>query len=246
MSNEANITIDDARALVADEVLWPRMRDFLWDFAPQVHASWLEGLGPETIDVGREGESATSNASRLMSSPRVKRFVLSSLGVKPCFHDFPKGDWSRLLLLDGPTLEAIAKWLGAIASVDALRRVTDGATVRAMKASLHGIYPEVFNYAMYFNGSGLQRRDAETQRDGGQVVGRPPSVVEDVVSTGVSILVSLLAPLPEALSSRLKFKLPKGWWSAGCETLDMGRERLGAALAKLLKLKFPEAYKLCC
>ena len=232
MSNEANITIDDARALVADEALWPRMRDFLWDFAPQVHASWLEGLGPETAG--------------FMSSPRVKRFVLSSLGVQPCFHDFPKGDWSRLLLLDGPTLEAIAKWLGAIAGVDALRRVTDGATVREMKASLHGIYPEVFNYAMYFNGSGLQRRDAETQRDGGQVVGRPPSVVEDVVSTGVSILVSLLAPLPEALSSRLKFKLPKGWWSAGCETLDMGRERLGAALAKLLKLKFPEAYKLCC
>ena len=44
MSNEANISIDDARALVADEALWPRMRDFLWDFTPQIHASWLEGL----------------------------------------------------------------------------------------------------------------------------------------------------------------------------------------------------------
>ena len=230
MSNEANITIDDARALVADEVLWPRMRDFLWDFAPQIHASRLEGLGPETAS--------------FMSSPRVKRFVLSSLDVQPCFHDFPKGDWSRLLLLDGPTLEAIAKWLGAIASVDALRRVTDGATVRAMKASLHGIYPEVFNYAMYFNGSGLQRRDAETQRDGGQVVGRPPSVVEDVVSTGVSILVSLLAPLPEALSSRLKFKLPKDLCVSA--PLRLEQETCAKALAKLLKLKFPEAYKLCC
>ena len=53
MSNEANITIDEARALVADAALWPRIRDFLWDFAPQVHKSWLEGLGLEAIDAGR-------------------------------------------------------------------------------------------------------------------------------------------------------------------------------------------------
>ena len=41
MAKEKNISIDDARALVADEALWPRMRDFLWDFTPQIHASWL-------------------------------------------------------------------------------------------------------------------------------------------------------------------------------------------------------------
>ena len=38
------IDIGAARALVADTVLWPRVRDFLWDFAPQVHPNWLEGL----------------------------------------------------------------------------------------------------------------------------------------------------------------------------------------------------------
>ena len=145
MSNEANITIDDARALVADSALWPRIRDFIWDFAPQVHTSWLEGLGLEAIDAGRDVGSEESQVSSFMCSPRVKRFVLSSLGVPPCFYAFPKGDWSRLLLLDVPTLEAIAKWLGAIASVDALRRVTDGATVRVLhtKDSWFGVtYPE--------------------------------------------------------------------------------------------------------
>ena len=113
MSNEAHITIDDARALVADAVLWPRIRDFIWDFAPQVHTSWLEGLGLEAIDAGRDVGSDASQVSRLMSSPSVKRFVLSSLRVSSCYHSFPKEDHSRILLLDGPTLEAIAKWFKA-------------------------------------------------------------------------------------------------------------------------------------
>jgi hypothetical protein len=225
MSNEANITIDDARALVADEALWPRMRDFLWDFAPQIHASWLEGLGPET--------------ESFMSSPRVKRFVLSSLGVQPCFHDFPKGDWSRLLLLDGPTLGAIAKWLGAIACVDSLRRVTDGATVRSLKSSMPGVYPDVFGFTAYFKGLEISGAGAEDAASGGR-----RSVAEDVVSTGVSILVAILAPLHESLVARLRLKLPKGLCEAA--PLRLKPEPCGKALAKLLKLKFPEAYRLCC
>ena len=38
------IGIDEARMLVADADLWPRIRDFLWDFAPQIHPSWVEDL----------------------------------------------------------------------------------------------------------------------------------------------------------------------------------------------------------
>ena len=237
MSNEAHITIDDARALVTDAVLWPRIRDFIWDFAPQVHTSWLDGLGLEAIDAGRDVGSEESQVSSFMCSPRVKRFVLSSLGVPPCFYAFPKGDWSRLLLLDGPTLEAIAKWLGAIASVDALRRVTDGATVRALKSSMPGVYPDVFGFAAYFKG--LEISGAEDAASGGR-----RSVAEDVVATGVSILVSLLAPLPESLVARLMLKLPKGLCEAA--PLRLKPEPCGKALAKLLKLKFPEAYRLCC
>jgi hypothetical protein len=222
MAKEKNISIDDARALVADEALWPRMRDFLWDFTPQIHASWLEGL---RIPDGTA------------HSQRIKTYVLSSLGVAPVFHSFSKGDWSRLLLLDGATLEAIAKWLGAIVFADDLRRVMDGAAVRALKASLSGVYPEVFGFTAYFSGIDLKRKDAETRGEGA------PSA-ENVVSTGLSMIDALLAPLPEALVSRLKLKLPKD--TSAPAPLRSKPEACGKALAKLLKLKFPEAYKLCC
>ena len=168
--------MDEARALVADQALWPRVRDFLWDFASQVHESWLGGL-------------VAPNYQTLLASPRVKRHVLSSLRVTPCFHSFPKGDWSRLLLLDGATLVEIAKWLGAVACAGDLRRVTDGATVRELKAALPGIYPEVFGYTMYFKGIDLAARDAKAAK------GR---ISEDVVSTGLSIIVSLLVSSPRS------------------------------------------------
>ena len=214
------ITMEDARSLVGDAKLWPRVRDFLWDFAPQVHESWLE-----------------PNQLSLRDSPRVKRYILESLGVEPCFHAFPKEDGSRILLLDGATLEAIAKWLGAIVLADDLRRVMDGATVRALKASLSGVYPEVFGFTAYFSGIDLKRKDAETRGEGA------PSA-ENVVSTGLSMIDALLAPLPEALVSRLKLKLPKD--TSAPAPLRSKPEACGKALAKLLKLKFPEAYKLCC
>ena len=224
MPGEINISMDEARALVADQALWPRVRDFLWDFASQVHESWLGGL-------------VAPNYQILLASPRVKRHVLSSLRVTPCFHSFPKGDWSRLLLLDGATLEEIAKWLGAVVCAGDLRRVTDGATVRELKAALPGIYPDVFGYTMYFKGIDLAAKDAKSAK------GR---MSEDVVSTGLSIIVSLLDSLPEALSSRLEFKLPKGLCDLCVLCGENERPALDAAVKRLLKLKFPEAYKLCC
>ena len=133
MFSGGKTTLDEARELVSDAELWPRVRDFLWDFAPQVHESWLEDVcGRETMDPGREVGS--SLVSSLSSSPRVKRFVLDKLGVEPFFFDFPRGDWSRLALLDGAALLEIAGWLGALACADDLRRVTDGTTVRELKA----------------------------------------------------------------------------------------------------------------
>ena len=227
------IDIGAARALVADATLWPRLRDFLWDFAPQVHPSWLEDLERETLDGRREDETATSHVSRLMSSPRVKRFVLSALGVTPCFHAFPKDDWSRLILLDGQTLELIAKWLGALACADALRRVTDGATVRALKAELSGVYPEVFGYTAYFSGFDLAAKDAK----------KP----DEVLSVGCGLLSALLDACPAPLLKRFTLKLPKKLCGL-CVPCDekKGRPSAGGAVKKLLKLKFPEAYKLCC
>ena len=240
MSNEANISIDDARALVADEALWPRMRDFLWDFTPQIHASWLEGL---RIPDGTA------------HSQRIKTYVLSSLGVAPVFHSFPKGDWSRLLLLDGATLEAIAKWLGAIVLADDLRRVMDGATVRALKASLSGVYPEVFGFTAYFKENDFQRRDAYPPAEGCPQSGCPSRgetqrLEDEVVSTGYNMLFSAIAGLPASLVSRLKLKLPKSLCdlcvSAPLRLKERSSQINLSAVLKLFKLKFPEAYKLCC
>ena len=136
MAKETDITVEGARELVANKALWSRIRDFLWDFAPQVHPSWLGDLGlPESLN----------------GSVRAKNFLLAQLGVEPCFHTFPREDGSRLLLLSGATLESVAKWLGALACADALRRVTDGAVVRGLKAALPGVYPEVFRYLPYFS-----------------------------------------------------------------------------------------------
>ena len=194
------ISMEDARALVGDAKLWPRVRNFLWDFAPQVHESWLE-----------------PNQLSLRDSPRVKRYILDSLGVEPCFHAFPKEDGSRILLLDGATLESAAKWLGALACAESLRRVTSGDVVRKLKSKLRGIYPDVFGYTAYFN-----------------------------VAAKNKMLFSQLADLPKSLVARLKFKLPKSL----CELCVLcGKEECAvsrSAVLKLFKLKFPEAYKLCC
>lgn len=222
-----DVTVEEARELVANQALWPRVRDFLWDFAPQVHPSWLEGL------FSRRDAEAPSVLQE-MKSPRVKRFVLDSLGVEPCFHAFPKDDGSRMLLLDGATLESVAKWLGALACAESLRRVTSGATVRELKASLPGIYPEVFGYTMYFKDFAAKNaKDAKT--------------ADEILAAGLGVLASAVSGVPEPVASRLKFKLPKRLCDlcVPCGEKETSRIAFPAVL-KLLKLKFPEAYSLCC
>ena len=221
------IDMESARALVSDQVLWPRVRDFLWDFAPQIHASWLEDLDAPLA----------SAVSRLMSSPRIKRAILSSLGVEPCFHSFPKDDWSRLLLLDGAMLESIAKWLGALVCADRLRGVTSGAEVRALKAALPGIYPEVFGYTAYFKGLKIEDLGMKVEEGSFGEIG----------VLGGHILLSLLESLPAPLVARLKLKLPKVYSGDSSSGVNLQSPIFNLQfLARLLKLKFPEAYSLCC
>ena len=226
------VDISAARALVGDAAVWPRVRSFLWDFATQVDGSWLDG-NPQVAD--------------LMSNPRVRRHVLEVLGVEPTFHLFPKEDWSRLVLLDGGTLVSIAKWLGAILCSEALRSVTKGADVRALKAALSGVYPDVFGFTAYFPGVGgadVPRGDAEAQDQGAELGAR-------VVSKGVETLFGLLSGLPGPLLERLKFKLPKDICDFAAVMGGAGKDARkadadGRVVKKLLKLKFPEAYRLCC
>ena len=227
------ITMEDARALVGEVKLWPRVRDFLWDFAPQVHESWLE-----------------PNQLSLKDSPRVKRYILDSLGVEPCFHTFPKEDGSRILLLDGATLESTAKWLGALACAESLRRVTSGEVVRGLKSKFRGIYPEVFGYTAYFKDLDFQRRDAYPPAEGCPQSGCPSRgetlSAQRISEDGCKMLFSVLAELPEPLIRRMKLKFPKGLCDLCLSApLREMKAKLPAVL-KLFKLKFPEAYKLCC
>ena len=224
------IDTECARELIANHVLWPRVRGFLWDFAPQVHESWLDGIAAADPGV----------RAALQSSPRFKKHVVDSLAVKPCFHTFPKDDLSRVLLLDGETLGRIAKWLGALACASALRRVTAGAAVRALKAALPGVYPEVFGFEAYFRGMGELRGiaakwlgvdDAENEIDG-----------EFVVDAGYLILYATVAHLPEPLLHRLRLKMP----SHLADKLPSQTLTQPPNLQLLLKLRFLEAYKLCC
>ena len=221
------IDMESARALVSDQVLWPRVRDFLWDFAPQVHSSWLDRLV-----VGSSDRPVLE-----MSNPRVKSWVLKELSVEPCFHAFPKDDWSRLLLLDGATLESIAGWLGALACADSLRRVTDGKVVRGLKAALPGIYPEVFGYTAYFKG--FKGEDLGLKIEEGSL--------GEIGCLGGHILLSILDSLPAPLVMRLKLKLPKTY-SDGLppDAKLQASSSSQKSLTRLLKLKFPEAYSLCC
>jgi hypothetical protein len=209
------VDMDRAREIVADRNLWPEVRDFLWDFAPQIHRSWLEGL-----PVSKENGSC-----------RVKVWMLSQLGVGGCFFDFRKDGWNLLPLLDGATLESIVKWLGALACSDDLRRVTDGVTVRDLKSRLSGVYPDVFGFSVYFKGL----KPCAEIKDG-------QSLSDFVIETGYGILMKVVSSLPEDVLLRFRMKLPK-------ELADVEPSSLKPSdinLSLLLKLKFPEAYKLCC
>ena len=230
---EEKITMSEARELVSDPVLWPKIRDFLWDFAPQVHPSWLESLKVEGCKVeGSEAPQSNFQPST-MNSPRVKRFILSSLGVEPCFHTFPKEDWSRLALLDGSVLESIAKWLGALVCADALRRVTAGAAVRELKAGLAGVYPEVFGYTEYFRKLKVEKLKVESLKV-------ESLTSESVVLIGMNMLLSML-PENSSLLFRLRLKLPKTL-TEQLSTFNFPTSNMRL----LLKLRFPEACKVCC
>lgn len=227
MSDKGGITVEKARELVSDQALWPLVRDFLWDFAAQVHYSWVE-------DLPSLGGAEARGVLQEMKSPRVKRFVLDSLGVEPCFHSFPNDDGSRILLLDGPTLESAAKWLGALACAESLRRVTDGKVVRELKAALSGVYPEVFGYTAYF-------------RDFAAKSAKEAMTADGIIAAGLEILASAVSGVPEPLASRLKFKIPKNLCGLCVPCGEKGTSRIAfPAILKLFKLKFPEAYTLCC
>lgn len=239
------IDISAARALISDDVLWPRIRDFLWNFAPKIHSSWLAPLLAPLPSVPSISEEPTA-------SPRLARWFLSELRVEPCFHTFPSNDGSRLLLLSPSNLLSLASWLGALASASALRRVTRGPDVAALKTAFPGIYPALFSYTAYFAKTGILDTSDETAPDA-------------ILSNGCAILFDALSPLPTPLLHRLRLEFP----SDATDSLDVPPfDRLPVLPAAtspsdspkkhptlppsnlqtiklLLKFHYPEAYSLC-
>ena len=247
------IDIAAARSLVASP-LWPRLRDFLWRFPSQIHPSRTESLvvrwfgslavqeNDPTTKPSNHQTTKPPNYQTLSRSPRLSRWLASEFEVEPCFHDFPSTDLSRLLLLDSATLESIALWLGALSTADALRRVTDSATVRALKTALPGIYPDLFSYTAYF-AKLLPPTSTDTT----------PSAIRTL---GFTLLYAPLSTLPSPLLHRLHLKLPSD--APAPTTLPPSdhpttqppnhqttKPPNHQTLQLLLKLRFPEAHALC-
>ncbi len=97
---------------------------------------------------GTGGFAALANA--LAATPRVAASALRALGLSPFFHAFPATDSSRLLLLSREDYGRLAQFLGVVALAPALRRVTAGAEVRALKAALPD-YRETLSFVAYFH-----------------------------------------------------------------------------------------------
>ena len=139
--------------------------------------------------------------------PRVLKRCFCDPERKPFFHDFPKGDGSRIALLDEETRREAAAWLEVIAKVGELKDVVDGERVRVLTDEYAGAYPEAMKYAPYFAKWKLPAAD------------------------GARILATAMKDAPAELRE--------------AEPLE-GAEVPLAAVWKLLKLRFPEAYELCC
>ena len=143
-------------------------------------------------------DCSVTQARELIGNDRLWPKVKEYLAAGGEFETFPAKDPSRLKLLDEATRTSIGKWIEAIASADAWRKIVDGAKVRELKAEYPGIYPDVFRYTAYF----AKWRD----------------VLEEM----------------SRVASERKCRVAQ----VECPNFDL--------VLLLLKLKFPEAYELCC
>ena len=91
-----------------------------------------------------------NEARDLVNDPQAWPLVRDAFLRSGEFRVYPKGDLRRIDLLDDETRGEIDRWRYALAHADEWRRTLDGESVRKLKADYHGIYPEVFRYAVYF------------------------------------------------------------------------------------------------
>ena len=248
--NDSAISLADARPLVAGP-LWPRIRAFLWNFASLCDPARL------TAAAGGSGGAAPRSLD-LLDAPRVAASALRALGVEPVFHPFPATDASRLLLLSREDYDRLAQFLGVVALAPALRRVTAGADVRALKAAVPD-YRETLAYAAYFHRfeALFKRFEAAEQAtdpavENSSLVPRPSSLPAAVLAAGHALLAAALSDLPPELLLRQRLRFPAGSPADAALAREAGSvpeaSASGAALAaaKLaLKLSIPQEYTTC-
>lgn len=234
--NDSAISLADARPLVAGP-LWPRIRAFLWNFASLCDPQRL------TAAAGGSGGAAPRSLD-LLDAPRVAASALRALGVEPVFHPFPATDASRLLLLSREDYDRLAQFLGVVALAPALRRVTAGADVRALKAALPGVFPATLAFTAYF-----RRHEPLFERLVPAGEAANPAVV---CSAGHRLLAAALSDLPPELLLRQRLRFPAGSPADAALAREAGSvpeaSASGAALAaaKLaLKLSNPQEYTTC-
>ena len=233
--NDSAISLADARPLVASP-LWPRIRAFLWNFASLCDPARL------TAAAGGSGGAAPRSLD-LLDAPRVAASALRALGVEPVFHPFPATDASRLLLLSREDYDRLAQFLGVVALAPALRRVTAGAEVRALKASLPD-YPATLAFTAYF-----RRHEPLFER---LVPAGEAANPAAVLAAGHRLLAAALSDLPPELLLRQRLRFPAGSPADAALAREAGSapeaSASGAALAaaKLaLKLSNPQEYTTC-
>ncbi len=234
VARHSSLGLEEARALVASP-FWPRIRAFLWDFASLCDPARLAAA---FAPAGGSGDFPRS----LADSPRVARAVERALGLAAVFHSFPATDSSRLLLLSREDYDRLAQFLGVVALAPALRRVTAGAEVRALKAALPGVYPEALAYAAYFGKCAPLFKRFEPADQAAN-----PAAVQ---STGHSILAAALSDLSPELLLRQRFRFPAGSPAdaalGGASSPSEPQKEAAQAASLALKLFNPSEYRTLC
>ena len=269
VARRSSLGLEEARALVASP-LWPRIRAFLWNFASLCDPARLTAAFEAPSSDGEEQaeeagdplvtrHSSLVTAEGLLGSPRTARAAEQALGLVPFFHSFPAAGASRLLLLSREDYDRLAQFLGVVALAPALRRVTAGADVRALKAALPGVYPEVLAFAAYFHRfealfKRFEAADPPTDpaADNSAFSIQHSALPAAVLAAGHRLLAAALSDLPPALLLRQRLRFPAGSPADAALAREAGSvpeaSASGAALAaaKLaLKLSNPQEYTTC-
>ena len=165
--------------------------------------------------------------------PLVRDFLWGAdapCGEGKVFADFSKAGPARIMLLDAATIDKIARWVGVVVYSRQLGAITDGPGVRALKAALPGAYPDVFSFTAYFRNVPAAPKAGEFPRLA------PDERVEAVIAAGRSVVLGAVckdcpAPVLAAFTAKL----------GPAEPVESDSRFISTAL----KLKFPEAYRLC-